>query len=116
MTSTKTIKVCGQTFTLTFPTVGQFIDIKVLEVKLSQGFSAQMVTGTADQLDAFLFITTYAHFSVLCPELMRQLKVSDLRELSISDFEELSKVYLSEIQPWIVSVKSKMKQGMINAH
>ena len=115
MTSTKTIKVQGQTFTLKYPNVGQFIDIKVLEAKLSQGTSGQLVSGTSAQLDAFLFITTYAYFSILCPELMKQLKVSSLLELSIKDFEELSKIYLEEIQPWIDGVKNEIKEGMKDA-
>jgi len=115
MTSTKTISVQGQNFTLTYPNVGQFIDIKVLETKLSQGTSGQLVSGTPSQLDAFLFITTYAHFAVLCPELLKNLKVSSLLDLSVKDFEELSKVYLKEIQPWLDGVKKEIKEGMDNA-
>lgn len=112
MQSFKTVKVCGQTYKLDFPTVGKFIDIKVLETKLSQGMSAQLVSGTTGQFDAFLFITTFAHFSVLCPELLKDLKVASLLDLSIEDFKELSEVYLSEIQPWISGVKSEIKEGM----
>lgn len=115
MTSTKTIKIQGQEFTLTYPNVGQFIDIKVLETKLAQGTSAQLVAGTAAQLDAFLFITTYAHFAVLCPDLMKQLKVDSLLDLSVKDFEELSEVYLKDIQPWIDGVKKEIKDGMKDA-
>ena len=115
MTSTKTIKVQDRSFTLKYPNVGQFIDIKVLEVKLAQGTSSQLVTGTPGQLDAFLFITTYAHFAVLCPELLQQLKVSSLLDLSIEDFKELSGVYLTEIQPWLDGVKEEIKEGMSDA-
>lgn len=115
MTSTKTIKIQGQSFTLTYPNVGQFIDIKVLETKLAQGTSGQLVSGTPGQLDAFLFITTYAHFSILCPQLLENLKVSSLLDLSIKDFEELSKIYLEDIQPWIDEVKREIKEGMNNA-
>lgn len=115
MTSTKTIKVQDQTFTLNYPNVGQFIDIKVLETRLSQGTSAQLVAGTPAQLDAFLFITTYAHFAVLCPDLLKQLKVTSLLDLSIKDFEELSGIYLKEIQPWIEGIKTEIKEGMNNA-
>ena len=115
MTSTKTIQVQGRSFTLKYTNVGQFIDIKVLEVKLAQGTSSQLVAGTPGQLDAFLFITTYAHFAVLCPELLEQLKVTSLLDLSITDFEELSKVYLKDIQPWLDGVKKEIKEGMTNA-
>lgn len=112
MTSTKTIKIQGQTFTLEYPNVGQFIDIKVLETKLSQGTIAQLAMGTPGQVDALLFITTYAHFIVLCPELMKKLKVDNLLDLSIKDFEEMSKCYLEEIQPWLSGIKEEIKEGM----
>lgn len=115
MIATKTITIQGQKFTLKYPTVGQYIDIKVLETKLAQGTASQLVAGTPAQLDAFLFITTYAHFAVLCPELMSQLKVKSLLDLSIDDFEELSEIYLKEIQPWLDSAKKEMKQGMKDA-
>lgn len=113
--STKTITIQGQSFTLSYPNVGQYIDIKVLESKLAQGQVQQLVSATPAHLDAYLFITTYAHFTVLCPELLSKLKVNSLLDLSIDDFEELSEVYLKEIQPWLDSIKKEMKQGMKDA-
>lgn len=115
MVATKTITIQGQNYTLKYPNVGQYIDIKVLETKLAQGMVSQLVSATPAHLDAYLFITTYAHLSVLCPELMSTLKVNSLLDLSIDDFEELSEIYLKEIQPWLDSIKNEMKQGMKNA-
>ena len=115
MVATKTITVQGQKFTLKYPNVGQYIDIKVLETKLAQGMVSQLVSATPSHLDAYLFITTYAHLTILCPELIKSLNVNSLLDLSIDDFEELSEVYLKEIQPWLDSIKNEMKQGMKNA-
>lgn len=105
----KNIVVCGNTYKVDYPTVGKFIDIKVLETQLSKGMSSQMVFGTKDQQAAFVYITTYAHFAVLCPQLMKDLKVDSLFDLSIEDFNSLVEVYVKDIQPWISGVKEQVK-------
>jgi hypothetical protein len=106
---TKQIKVCGQDYTMNFPTVGQFIDIKVLETNLSQGTMKQMILGNGDHLDAYLYITTYAHLSILCPQMIKDLKVKSMLDLSLEDYEELTQIYLTEIQPWIQEVRSAIR-------
>lgn len=106
----KNIVICGRSYKLDYPTVGRFIDIKVLETQLSKGLSSQMVFGTKDQQAAFVYITTYAHLAVLCPQLMKDLKVDSLFDLSIEDFNKLVEVYVQEIQPWISEVKDQVKE------
>lgn len=112
MNTTKRIQVCNRTYDLKYPNVGNFIDIKVLETKLSQGTAMSLVNGTGEQLDAFFYITTYAHFQVLCPELLKDLKVNSLLELSLDDFQELLNVYLNDIQPWISGIQKAVKEKM----
>lgn len=112
MSTIKKIKVCGRTYDLKYPNVGNFIDIKVLETKLSQGSAMSLVNGTGEQLDAYFYITTYAHFQVLCPDLLKDLKVNSLLELSLLDFQELLNVYLQEIQPWIAEIQQAVKEKM----
>ena len=112
MNTIKKIKVCGRTYDLNYPNVGNFIDIKVLETKLSQGSAMLLVNGTGEQLDDFFYITTYAHFQVLCPDLLKDLKVNSLLELSLDDFQELLNVYLNDIQPWISGIQKAVKEKM----
>lgn len=106
----KTIDVCGNSYSIEYPTVGKFIDIKVLETQLSKGMSTQMVYGTVDQQAAYVYIMTYAHFAILCPQLMKDLKVDSLFDLSMDDFDKLVDVYVKEIQPWLTEVKTQVKE------
>lgn len=106
----KTIEIAGNSYVIEYPNVGKFIDIKVLETQLSKGMSTQMVYGTVDQQAAYIYIMTYAHLAVLCPQLMKDLKVDSLFDLSMEDFDNLVEVYSKEIQPWLSRVKEQVKE------
>jgi len=110
MNKSKVIQVSGNSYKIDFPNVGKFIDIQVLETRLSQGQAKNLIFGTGDQIDAFLYITTYAHFSVLCPEMFKDLKVNSILDLSFEEYEQLVQIYLKEIQPWIRGVKDAIKE------
>ena len=106
----KQIEVKGNRYTIAFPNVGQFIEIKVLEKKLSQGYSKELLMGLGEDIDAYLYISSCAHIMVLMPDLIKDLKVNDLLELSLVDFEDLAKIYLTEIKPWLDSVKEGLRK------
>lgn len=106
----KQIEVKGNRYTITFPNVGQFIEIKVLEKKLSQGYSKELLMGLGEDIDAYLYVSSSAHIMVLMPDLIKDLKVNDLFELSLVDFEDLAKIYLEEIKPWLDSVKEGLRK------
>lgn len=112
----KTIEVCGQSYTIKFPNVGQFIDIRVKENQLSQGSLRDLLLGVGNQIDAYLYITTFAHFVVLCPELIKDLKVDSLLDLSIVDFQELSNLFVKEIRPWISEVQESLRREVVESN
>lgn len=111
--SSKEITILGNSYMVNFPNVGQFIDIKVQEQKLSKGFSKELLLGTGEDVDAYLYITAYAHVKVMIPELYRDLKVDDLLQLSLEDFETITKVYLEQIKPWLDSVKNELRKKVL---
>lgn len=110
MTLIKTIQIKGNNYTTKFPTVGQFIDINVLESQLSKGTSKDLLGGTPDAVDSYIYISTYAHFKVLFPKLIEDLKVPIL-DLDLRDFEELTRAFL-EIRQWINEVRNSVHKEL----
>jgi len=95
-------KVKENEYSLSFPTVGQVIDIESTKSKLSNGTYGDLVragtitAGTAlDQIDMF------SYFSILCPDLIADLKVSRYQDLDIFDAKELLLVYRKDVLPWV---------------
>lgn len=106
----KEITILGNSYMVNFPNVGQFIDIKVQEQKLSKGYSKELVMGLGEDVDAYLYITAYAHVKIMIPDLYKDLKVDDLLQLSLDDFEVITKVYLEQIKPWLDSIKEELRK------
>jgi hypothetical protein len=107
----KTIKIKGNSYVLKYPTVGQTIDIKVMENQLAKGTLKDcLVNGLYDDIDAYLAIKTIAHVSVLIPALIKDLKVDNLLNIQFDDFQELVEVYNSEIFPWLEDWKKNFRK------
>lgn len=113
---TKSVQIQGKTYTTSYPTVGQMIDIQVVEKQLSRGTAKDLlISGMGKDIDAYLYITTFAHMSVLFPTLKSDAKVKTLLDLSLEDFQELVDVYTDEIQPWLQEWEEKIKERLQKA-
>lgn len=113
---TKSVQIQGRTYTTSYPTVGQMIDIQVVEKQLSRGTAKDLlISGMGKDIDAYLYITTFAHMSVLFPTLKGDAKVKTLLDLSLEDFQELVDVYMDEIQPWLQEWEEKIKERLQKA-
>lgn len=113
---TKSVQIQGRTYTTSYPTVGQMIDIQVVEKQLSRGTAKDLlISGMGKDIDAYLYITTFAHMSVLFPTLKGDTKVKTLLDLSLEDFQELVDVYTDEIQPWLQEWEEKIKERLQKA-
>lgn len=113
---TKSVQIQGRTYTTSYPTVGQMIDIQVVEKQLSRGTAKDLlISGMGKDIDAYLYIITFAHMSVLFPTLKGDAKVKTLLDLSLEDFQELVDVYTDEIQPWLQEWEEKIKERLQKA-
>ena len=113
---TKSVQIQGRTYTTSYPTVGQMIDIQVVEKQLSRGTAKDLlISGMGKDIDAYLYITTFAHMSVLFPTLKGDAKVKTLLDLSLEDFQELVDVCTDEIQPWLQEWEEKIKERLQKA-
>ena len=116
MKQSYTIKVGENTYTTKFPTMGQFIDINVLEAQLSKGTIKDLITsGTSDAIDTYVYLSMYAHISILFPQLVKDLKVNSLLDLDMNDCQELVERFV-EVKSWIKDVKDSMHKEIAESH
>lgn len=98
----KEFRVKTNSYTIKFPTVGQFLDIESRRMQLSNGSysmllrSALISSGTAMDM-----IDMAATLSVLCPDLIKDIKAPSLMDLDPFDANELLTAYNTDIKSWI---------------
>lgn len=95
-------KVKGNTYTVQFPTVAQFIDIESTKAKLaSNGYNQMIKANTLLSNKALDFVDMTSYLTVLCPELMKDLKAQSILHMDIFDAKELMKAYSEQFVPWL---------------
>lgn len=101
MERTKKFTLKGNSYTIEFPTAGQFIDIETKKSELSHGQWGKMVLSpTISTFRSVQMMECISILSVICPKLMEDLKVPDLTKIDLIDLTEILKVYVKEIYPW----------------
>lgn len=105
----KVIKFKENEYQLSYPKVGQIIDIRVKEQQLSKGTVKDLIFGTTADIDGYVYITTIAHIEVLLPQLVKDLKVP-MQDLGLVDFQDLVNLYSEEIYPWLTEWNKQIKE------
>jgi hypothetical protein len=110
-------RIKENTYKVSFPNVGQFVDIEVMKASLSKNMYSGMVSASTKPANYALdFIDMEAHLMVLMPEqFLKDLKVNSLRELSIEDGLEVRKAFNTQLIPFIKSwqdlIDKKVKEN-----
>jgi hypothetical protein len=103
------LKFKGQSFTLNFPTVGQYRDIQVMKQTLSMNnYSAMYRTMMVDSEDALDMIDIEANLSVLCPEFIKALKVP-FNQLGLVDYIGIRDEYKRVFEPWWLEIMKLLR-------
>lgn len=110
----KVIKFRDSEFILSYPTVGQLIDIEVTQQHLSKGTLKELLLGLDNSVETYLYILSYAYVSVLLPGILKNAKVNSLLELSIEDFQEIVDLYVDQIKPWLDENNKEIKERILN--
>ena len=101
MNDTLTLNVKGNSYTIKFPTVGEFRQIESLKQVLSNGMYNQLATTTTTQAQhAADMIDIEATLTVLAPDLIKDLKCTNFSDLGIKDYTELRNIYVNDFLPW----------------
>jgi hypothetical protein len=99
--TTLNFSVKGNNYSIKVPTMGNLIDIESSKQELSKGQYQQMImTDIKSQWNAIELIEAIANLRVLCPELLKDLKVRDISEIDAIDSKELVKAYKEQFVPW----------------
>jgi len=98
-----TFTVKENTYDITHPTVGQYFDIESQKSFLSKGqYGSMLDSSTQIAYDAIELINIVAILKVLCPKLIEDIGLKNLRieDIDALDFKVTRKVYREHIQPW----------------
>jgi len=105
------IKVLENTYEANYPTVGQCIDIKKLEIALSGNrINTLIVSENREDNEIALDCKAIAIMSVLFPKLKGDLKVESFLDLRYDDWLEILNVFSSEVFPWYTTWKDSIRK------
>lgn len=98
-----TFKVKENSYSISFPTVAQFIDIEATKAKLaSDSYNDMIRVGTLLSVKALDLVDMTANLEILCPELKKDLKADSILSLDIFDAKQLLTEYKKQFVPWMV--------------
>ena len=97
-------------YEISVPSVGEFYDIEVNKQMLGKGFYSSIVqTGTVGAQHAADMIDIESHLTVLCPELIKDLKCTSFKDLGIEDYNEIKNVYIKDFIPWWKQIQDLLR-------
>lgn len=101
----KTFTFLGEKVTVTFPNVGQMIDLESLKQSLTGNkYGAMAASGVRSAFYALDMVDALAFFEVLCPRIRRMMQVKNLAELSPERMKIVVDAYKEHVQPWYNSL------------
>ena len=101
MNETLNFKVGENTYTIKFPTVGEYYAIQASKQSLSVGYynslSESMVKAANNAAD---MIDIEATLSVLCSDIMKDLKCDSFKKMGLKDYLMVKESYINQFVPW----------------
>lgn len=98
----KKFKILENTYEVDFPNTGGLMEIEIMKAQLSRGqYSALAENSTVISSYSRFLIDMIATFTVLFPDLKKDMNVKTISELNPLDSKKLLKVYLGEVLPWM---------------
>jgi polyphosphate kinase len=101
MVKTKLVNILGESYQVSFPTIGKLQDIEAFKMSYSNGRYVDMALSGLKIHEFMLDVTdAVAYLSVLIPELKANMGVKNWRDLEGDQAKKLVKSYKSEFIPW----------------
>lgn len=100
--SNPSIEFKGKAYELKQPTVGSLMDIEIMKGELTNDRYGSIVRhGTVISNWNLDNVDMFSNLIVLCPDLVKDIKVTNWRDLSLPDIQELKEEYNKTFSPWI---------------
>ena len=100
----------GHVYSIKFPNVGQYYRIEALKQNLSNGYYNALVMSVSKAAQHALdMIDIEATLVVLCPELIKDLKVKNFNELDIRDYCEIRDAFYKVVAPFFKEIDELLK-------
>lgn len=100
----------GKVYTIEYPNIGKYRQIDILKQSLSMGQYGNLfrtMTNTSEEsLDS---IDIESYMSVLCPKLIKELKIDSFDNLPITTYKELKKAYKEQFVPWWNDIEEMLR-------
>jgi hypothetical protein len=98
----KTFKIGDNSYTVDFPSTGGLIEIESLKAQLSRNnYSGISEQGTIMSNYSRFLIDMISTFTVLFPQLKKDMNVKSISELHPIDSKKLLQIYLKEVLVWL---------------
>lgn len=88
-------------YEIKFPTNGQLIDIERMKIQLTNGTHKDMLFGSGNSQQAYFLVEAIATFTILLPNLNKDLTVSNLLELNPYQSKSILEAYEKTYFPWM---------------
>ena len=103
------LKVGGNSYPLKRPTMGQILEVQTLKAKLTRGSYGQIVRNMDELgLMSLDIVDMIAVLSILCPEMLDDLKVKSWDDLDAFDVLDIYKGYHESVLPWYQSFTKEL--------
>lgn len=111
-----TISIKGHEYNIAFPNVGQYYRIEAMKQSLSRGFYNSMVMSPANSAQHALdMIDIEATLAILCPDMIKDLKVKNFDELDVRDYKLIRDEYTTKVMPFFKEINDLLSGKSENA-
>lgn len=98
----KTFKIEGHSYEVEFPTTGGLMDIEIIKAQLSRGqYNNIADSGTAAGAYSRYLIDMIAVFTILFPDLKKDMNVKSISEIDPLASKKLLNIYIKKVMPWL---------------
>lgn len=95
------LNIKGIEYLISFPNVGQMIDIEQLKLAYTQGKYVEFaMSNLMNHVFVLDFTDSICYLSTLIPELKDDMKITNWTQMSAEDTKEIMKAYKNQFLPW----------------